>query len=305
MELYDDNSDKGFEMNEQNMAEPEIETVVPTETCMGTEEPKAVENMEEDEAVETSESGTAASDEAPEPQPPDNGIKRCWKKVKGGAGALWAAVWPLLKKRWGRIIAIVLLVFVALTALRIYNSITAKKDYYESLSQTITEMKQISEFCTAHYIGEVMVSDEEIVFLKKKTIVLIVKGTVRAGFDLTKMQTEVVDDTTINVTIPPAQVLDIITNPSDIRTFSEKGSWSHEKTTIIKNTARAKLLELVMEDKLLETAEENGIRQLRTIFMAFGFKKVNISIANCAEGSDFETIVGDSVSDNVVTLFAN
>ena len=203
---------------------------------------------------------------------------------------------------WAAVCFLVLLVVLIVIGLKIYNSITAKKDYYESLSQTITEMKKISEFCTSTYVGEVMVIDEEKHFLKKKNIVLIVKGKVRAGFDLTKMQTEVVGDTTINVTIPPPTVLDIITNPSDIRTFSEKGSWSHERTTITKNAARAKLLELVMEENLLLTAEDNGLRQLEAIFSAFGFKHVNISLGNSADDDDFDTVIGDSVSTTATAL---
>ena len=63
-------------------------------------------------------------------------------------------------------------------------------------------------------------------------------------------------------------------------------------------------MELVLEDNLLATAEENGIRQLTSIFMAFGFKHVNIKIADSAGPEDFDTVVGDSVSDNITTLYA-
>ena len=232
----------------------------------------------------------------------DNPPQGWWAKTKGCVAKACKWLCPVLKKRWGMIAAIVLLVVLIVIGLRIYYSISAKRDYYESLSQTILEMKKISEFCTATYVGEVMVIDEEKHFLKKKNIVLIVKGKVRAGFDLTKMQTEVVGDTTINVTIPPPTVLDIITNPSDIRTFSEKGSWSHERTTITKNAARAKLLELVMEENLLLTAEDNGLRQLEAIFSAFGFKHVNINLANSADDDDFDTVIGDSVSTTATAL---
>ena len=131
---------------------------------------------------------------------------------------------------------------------------------------------------------------------------LIVRGKIRAGYDLTKMETEVVDDTTINLVLPQAQILDIITNPSDIRTFSEKGTWTHERATITKNSARAKLLELVMEDNLLQTTEENGIKQLTAIFSAFGFKKVNIRFLKKSEEDDSKEIVGDSISTSTTTI---
>lgn len=209
-----------------------------------------------------------------------------------------------LAKHWRIVTLALVAVCAAIVALVVYSKVAEGKNRYESLGQTITEMKRISEFCTANYIGEVMIQDEEKKFLNRKVIVMIVRGKIRAGFDLTKMETEVVDDSTINVNLPKAQILDIITNPSDIRTFSEKGSWSHDRTTIAKNAARAKLLELVMEDNLLGTAEANGKMQLTSIFMAFGFKHVNIGFVADTTVCDTTAIVGDSVSGNATTLFS-
>ena len=174
----------------------------------------------------------------------------------------------------------------------------------EKTASTMTNKDYVS-LCTANYIGEVMIQDEEKHLLKKKNIVLIVRGKVRMGYDLTKMETEVVNDSVINLSLPTAQILDIITNPSDIRTFSEKGNWSHERVTITKNAARAKLLELVMEENMLATAEENGKRQLSAIFSSFGFKHVNIAFVVDSTVCDSLSIVGDSVSKNATTLFAN
>jgi hypothetical protein len=132
---------------------------------------------------------------------------------------------------------------------------------------------------------------------------LLVK--MKSGLAAGIIQCTVVNDSVINLTLPSAQILDIITNPSDIRTFSEKGNWSHERVTITKNAARAKLLELVMEENMLATAEENGKRQLSAIFSSFGFKHVNIAFVVDSTVCDSLSIVGDSVSKNATTLFAN
>lgn len=203
-------------------------------------------------------------------------------------------------KLW--ILVIATLLCIVFGFLFIYSIANSGAKYTETLGQTISEVKKISEFCTANYIGEVMIQDEEKKFLKTKKIVLIVRGKIRAGFDLTKMETNVVNDTTINLILPQAQILDIITNPSDIRTFSEKGTWSHERATITKNSARAKLLELVMADNLLSTATENGIKQLTAIFSSFGFKQVNIQFMGNETEEDYTEIVGDSVSSNAITI---
>lgn len=249
---------------------------------------------------------TEASDE--QPREGETG-EECAEPV-GGAdwtakvkGWLMDVLKFLLKYRKWVVLAAVAATVVVL-AVVIGKSVSGDKNRYESLGQTITEMKRISEFCTANYIGEVMIQDEEMGFLRKKNIVLIVRGKVRAGFDLTKMEAVVENDSTISLSLPRAQILDIITNPSDIRTFSEKGTWSHDRTTITKNAARAKLLELVMEDNLLGTAEANGRMQMTSIFMAFGFKHVNIEFVADSTACDPRAVVGDSVSGNATTLFS-
>lgn len=304
MELNDDKLNEGCGLANGNAEEPEKEPVTATDECVDTQGAEEDEKTLTETVVKAAEECADADVEPAEPAVPDSALGRFWEGVKSCALKVWKFVCKILKMRWGRLIAIALLVLLVVIGLRIYNNITEKKSYYESLSQTITEMKQISEFCTAQYLGEVMFKDEEKVGLKNKVLVLIMKGTVRAGFDLTNMQTELVGDTTLNVTLPPAKVLDIITNPDDTKTFVERGNWKHERVTADKNAARAKLLELVLEDNLLATAEENGIRQLTSIFMAFGFKHVNIKIADSAGPEDFDTVVGDSVSDNITTLYA-
>ena len=220
-------------------------------------------------------------------------------------GEFWDTVKAFLIKRKRLVMYAAIGLVVVLVALFVIHRNQVGKNRYETLVQTITEMKRISEFCTANYIGEVMIQDEEKQFLNHKNIVLIVRGKIRMGYDLSKMETEVVNDSTINLTLPQAQILDIITNPSDIRTFSEKGHWSHERVTITKNAARANLLELVMEENLLATAEDNGKRQLEAIFSSFGFKHVNIAFVVDSTGVENTAMVGDSVSENATTLYSN
>ena len=242
-----------------------------------------------------------ATEEQQEQEPTDT------PKEKGhrGFGDVWKALVEFLIKRRRTVLYVALALVAVLVVMFILYRNQVGKNRYETLVQTITEMKRISEFCTANYIGEVMIQDEDNQFLKRKNIVLIVRGKVRMGYDLSKMETKVVNDSTINLTLPQAQVLDIITNPSDIRIFNEKGTWSHERVTITKNAARAKLLELVMEDNMLATAEENGKRQLEAIFSSFGFKHVNIDFVADSTGIENSAMVGDSVSENATTIFAN
>ena len=263
----------------------------------------AADEVAADEVELEAETETEASEEQQEPGElcDEDGVAEDPSRPSGS----WEKVKEFVKKRRLPVLYAVIALVAVLVVLFVIQRNRVGKNRYESLVQTITEMKRISEFCTANYIGEVMIQDEENHFLNHKNIVLIVRGKIRMGYDLSKMETEVVDDSTINLTLPQAQILDIITNPSDIRTFSEKGHWSHERVTITKNSARAKLLELVMEENLLATAEDNGKRQLTALFSSFGFKHVNITFVADSACCGDSSIVGDSVSANATTLFTN
>ena len=268
----------------QNIGQPEDNPVLETKEF----EPEAV-----------------AADEQPEEEPTDAPEEEPVETEQGRFNLLWKALKEYLIKKKRMVLYVALGVVAVVVAILIIYRNQVGKNRYETLVQTITEMKRISEFCTANYIGEVMIQDEEKHFLNKKSIVLIVRGKVRMGFDLSKMETEVVNDSTIHLTLPQAQVLDIITNPSDIRTFNEKGTWSHERVTITKNSARAKLLQLVMEENMLATAEENGKRQLEAIFSSFGFKHVNLTFVADSTHAENSAMVGDSVSENATTIFSH
>lgn len=114
----------------------------------------------------------------------------------------------------------------------------------------------------------------------KNEIVLIGKGHVRAGFDLSKVRESdlIIHGDTLDITLPPAEVFDIIMNPSDFTTEYEKGTWSHELTKPLKEQAKTLLEHNAIENGILTKAEENGKVQLEAIFKAFGFKEVNITI---------------------------
>ena len=114
----------------------------------------------------------------------------------------------------------------------------------------------------------------------KNEIVLIGKGHVRAGFDLGKIRESdirVYGDT-LDITLPPAEVFDIIMNPSDFTTEYEKGTWSHELTKPLKEHAKIILEQNAIENGILFKAEENGLTQLKAVFTAFGFNQVNLTI---------------------------
>ena len=185
----------------------------------------------------------------------------------------------------------------------------------EKTANVVEEIKKIGEFTTACYYEEMALQDSYVdkpqvmgrdadklagkalrkvgldglankadkastVVNSDNEILLIGKGHVRAGFDLAKVQESdlIIHGDTLDITLPPTEVFDIIMNPSDFTTEYEKGTWSHELTKPIKERARAILEQNAIEGGILTKAEENGKKQLEAIFTAFGFKQVNITV---------------------------
>lgn len=156
------------------------------------------------------------------------------------------------------------------------------------VSQSVTEIKQIREFCTAHYCEETVVSASRKRLIGTDDIAIIVKGTVRVGYDLSQMKTQILSDTTIIVSLPEPKVLDVITNPSDCETFQESGHWSHKQVTKYKNIARGRILKHALADGIMNQAADQAHVRLQLLFSALGFKQIEI-LADTTHNSPLAT----------------
>lgn len=176
---------------------------------------------------------------------------------------------------------VILIAIVALIAFgigRLQNRDKGRSKVSRTISQTITEIKKINEFCTANYSEETIVTARRKRRIGQDEIAIVVKGTVRAGFDLHDMTTTIQSDTSIVVVLPKPKVLDVITNPSDCETFVETGRWTHRQVTQYKDIARQRILKHAQDDGILKDAEQHGCDRLRHIFLGMGFKNVTIVV---------------------------
>ena len=124
----------------------------------------------------------------------------------------------------------------------------------------VTKIRSLGELTTACYYDEMVLSQTKQNILSSTPLgslareglgqdiddhlVIIAKGTVRAGLDLMEMTDEdirFVGDTAY-IRLPAPQYLDVIVNPSDFEVFAETGRWSHEEVTRLLETARQRLL---------------------------------------------------------------
>lgn len=195
-----------------------------------------------------------------------------------------------LSKKTKRILFITIGIVAIVFAICI-SSIFNTKLRVESVGQKVTEIKQISELCTVTYLDDEVIMDTIKHGFSRKIAVVIARGTVRAGFDLSKMSAISTSYDSIALFIPPAQILDIIVNPSGFETVTEKGKWTHEEQKATQRKAREKVMAQSLEDGILNVAEENGRNQLTSMFRALGFKSVSITIV-----SDTTASVEDGVS---------
>ena len=124
----------------------------------------------------------------------------------------------------------------------------------------ITKIRSLGELTTACYYDEIVLSQTKQNAFSSSALgslardglgkdvddhlVIIAKGTVRAGLDLMDMTDEdirFVGDTAY-IRLPAPQYLDVIVNPSDFEVFAETGKWTHEEVTGLQDTARKRLL---------------------------------------------------------------
>ena len=107
-------------------------------------------------------------------------------------------------------------------------------------------------------------------------LVVIVRGKVVAGFDWNKLVEEsiVVSGDTVSIKLPPAKLLDVIANPTDVTVFAEEGTWPPTTITALTQKGRQKLIAEAGRQNLLQRANEQATASLATMLQRTGFKYV-------------------------------
>lgn len=161
----------------------------------------------------------------------------------------------------------------------------------DNTANVVEKIKEISEFTTACYYEEAVLKDSKVEkneggFLglvdteTSKEIVIIAKGKVRAGFDLSKVTEDKINikNDTIGITLPEPEIFDVIINPSDYEMYIEEGKWSHEEVTALQTNYRTQLLEKAKDAGILNKAKESGKKRLENLFQTFGFSVVELKM---------------------------
>ncbi len=175
-----------------------------------------------------------------------------------------------------------------------YNNIFGGAPKIEKTANVVEKVRKISEFTTACYYEEYVIKNEKLgeekSFFSSKVdtvnyeVVITVKGSVRAGFDLSALgeQDLIVRGDTIDIKLPAPQVFDVISNPSDYKIFVETGKWEHDEIVAMQSKGREHTLNNALNSNLLQRANKVGKERITALFNNFGFSVVNVTLTEPA-----------------------
>lgn len=157
----------------------------------------------------------------------------------------------------------------------------------DKTANVITEIRKISEFTTACFYEETVMHDHKAPdgtvtqylknILPDDKLVIIVRGNVRAGFDLADLAQSIrFSDDTVSFRLPQPRIFNTIVNPSDYDVFIEEGKWPFDKSQILVNKAKAMIEADAISNGIYNVASDNGEKKLRQLFTSFGFNTVII-----------------------------
>jgi hypothetical protein len=112
-----------------------------------------------------------------------------------------------------------------------------------------------------------------------RQLVIVGNVVVHAGVNLDKLnpQQVFIRGDSISLQLPPAEILDVILNPSGTDIFVEEGTWNNEAVTAVKARIRDKAVSELKDRGVLYQADERAREVLLQFFRAAGFKQVTIT----------------------------
>lgn len=188
-------------------------------------------------------------------------------------------IYRWIKRPLVLVLLLLIIIFIFKRMNIFHGWFSSKPMLIDNTPLVIKEIKTIAELNTATLYQDIVVDSvapAAIPFAAKREIVLIIKGKVTAGIDLQKLADKdvFVQDDSVSISLPAATIKDVIINPSNIETFYEFGKWSNGEITILKLSARTKLLEEAGNKDLLQKANVKARSVIEQFLRAAQFKKV-------------------------------
>lgn len=152
----------------------------------------------------------------------------------------------------------------------------------------VSEVRQLAEWTTVVSYDEVVEdtmrtgADPNPLAVLRGTdrLVIIAKGSVRAGTDLSSMEEYAIRriGDSISVVLPPARLLDATVNPSGVETFIESGTWPGEAFERLKIRARERMRDRALQQGILGKADRRAVTLMENLLRQAGFEKTGVTI---------------------------
>jgi hypothetical protein len=85
-----------------------------------------------------------------------------------------------------------------------------------------------------------------------------------------------VEEDSVTIRLPQAEILEVIVNPSGFSTFSETGVWSPDAVNLVKAKAKRVIEYRAVQKNILQMAESRSRMLMENFLRSAGFKKVTI-----------------------------
>lgn len=160
----------------------------------------------------------------------------------------------------------------------------------------LTKINDIGELATASYYDEDIYQTSKLTEItgpvgliasavgrnpSKEDLVIIARGTVKAGFDLKSVSAEDVSvrNDSLFVVLPRPKILSVTVNPSDYEVIGGDKSWSQREVSGLVSHARSSILKNALDNGIYSLAETSGKVKVRELLEACGFRNISVSVA--------------------------
>ena len=147
-------------------------------------------------------------------------------------------------------------------------------------SFVVVEIKKISEFTTVTYYEEQLIEKTK---EESHQLAVVVKGTIKVGFDFSTMTESDVsfgEDGVLRVKLPKAKILETIINPSGVvLVYGGKNKvFKDDDYKDVINQAEKQLVDHAKAEGIFEKASNQGKEEMTHLLNALGFDEVEVSV---------------------------
>ncbi len=148
----------------------------------------------------------------------------------------------------------------------------------------VRQVRAIAQLLTQSYYSEA-VYDSGVIrtppFRSDKRLIMITKGEVLAGFDLSGFSEKSIArrGDALVIQLPPPRILDVVINPSGFETFLAEGDIDFNERVFLQEQAKAKFRRDIDSARILENSSAQGRKIIEKFFRLLGFAEVEVTVA--------------------------